>query len=1531
MLKALSQSTKLVAIAVVCLVILPPAPARAASENPRGVVDERPVDGTIQFVDGETHVIEQADDMAIVGGTFTKVGPGIQGAAAPLDLGSSEFRSTFPDIAGAVNAAVSDGSGGYYLAGSFAAAGGTAVQNVVHINGESEVTGFRADTDAVVTSLALDSGALYLGGDFTTVNGTPAQRVARVDRNAGTLVWGASANSTVHTIALAAGNTRLLIGGDFTKIGTEFSRRLASLDVSNGEPDVTFVPGTVSLTVRTILVQGDSAWFGGSFTKVNDVTRHRLAKVNVHTGLLDPIDLRPNNDVSGLALSPNGQTLVLVGRFDNVSGEPRRWLAAVDTEAGSLAPLSVSGFAIGEVMTAAFTPSAELYIGGSFVLVPEKTRPSTMARVNLATSEVAEVVPPAATPLSLTRPAQVARNVLALVPSGNDLLVAGDFSDFGIVTRNHIAAYNLTTGALSPTFNPSPNGTEVNTIESTSGGEAIYVGGQFDNIAGVNRTNLAKLDVTSGAADPAFNATTDSFVKEITLTPDNSRLLVGGGFGKVNGETRSKLASLDPVTGQVHSDFQIGLTVPSNQQSGGALRAMSLSPDGSRLMVIGDFRLVGGLDRPLMGQIDLTTSPPSVSSWRTRLYDRPCSQGNIGQMRDVDISPDGQTVYVVSSGHFFYPACDAANAFPMSGGGNIKPLWIKKVGDTLETVTSTRDTVYIGGHFRYLENETQTEDRFQVGALDARTGEGLNWAPNADGFRGVLTLESKAAGIFIGTDGDSVNQVPHGRFALWATPRPGLELFKKPVPSFMKPGGATTYRIEAYNTYEDRSISLANLTDSRLGSLAGKGTCGSFPKSIAAGTRFTCEVAETIQGAHLEVVNATLTGSGSTSSGDQVTDTDKSTVELLDNPPVFAMRLSVGPTLIPFPGGPAQFAIAVMNLDQVNPATLTSLTSPTYGNLDDQGECDTPQTIEPNALYYCSFSATVSGPVGTRSSTAVTGTATTDGVEYNSTVSVNNTISAPTSGTELLYVVSNPTALSSSEQAIHQRLDVNYDVELADDDTVQPADTIGKSLVLISSSIGAAAFGDRLAGVEAAVMPFKHSLYDDFKMTAGNANQGILTTDTVNITNLLHQLATAKSGPQLFASVPKTMSYGVPGSGAEVVAELGPGQATIFSYAPGATLADGSSSPGCRVAFPAMEAAIPKLTPEAYEMFDRAVAYGIAGCGKGLLSSYAGNNTSDYPGDGQPAASVGFDAPWGMALGPNGVYLADAGNNAVRLISPSGLVATVAGTGSAGNSGDGGPATAARLNGPSRIRLDPSGNLFIADTGNATIRKVSPTGVITTVAGTGSPGFSGDGGPATSAKLGKPKDMDFDAAGNLYIADTNNNRIRKVSAAGIISTFAGNGSAGYAGDGGPATSARLQTPYGVDLDAAGNLYIADYNNERVRLVSGGTITTFAGNGVASTGGDGGPAAEANLHKPAYVMVAPNGDVYICEFNNNRVRKVESGTIDTIAGTGTLGLSGDGSPPIFATFRRPSATALDGKGNLFIADRVNHLLRVVWAS
>jgi trimeric autotransporter adhesin len=309
-------------------------------------------------------------------------------------------------------------------------------------------------------------------------------------------------------------------------------------------------------------------------------------------------------------------------------------------------------------------------------------------------------------------------------------------------------------------------------------------------------------------------------------------------------------------------------------------------------------------------------------------------------------------------------------------------------------------------------------------------------------------------------------------------------------------------------------------------------------------------------------------------------------------------------------------------------------------------------------------------------------------------------------------------------------------------------------------------------------------------------------------------------------------------------------------------------------------------------------------------------------GDNGPATSAMLSNPFGLAVGSAGdVYIADYFNYRVRKVS-GGVISTVAGNGYAGFSGDNGAAVSAELAQPCAVAVDADGNLYIADQANHRIREVS-NGIIRTVAGNGMQGFSGDGSPAVSAEFEGPSGVAVDSAGNLYIAD--GSRVRKVSS-GIITTFAGNGTSGSSGDGGPVTGAALSGSSGVAVDSAGNLYIADYN--RVRKVSNGIITTVAGNGTLGFSGDGGPATSAELNGLEGIAVDSGGKLYIADTANNRVRMVSNGVISTVAGSASAGFGGDGGPATSAQLDGTDGIAVDSAGNIYIANFLNKRVRLL---
>jgi trimeric autotransporter adhesin len=335
--------------------------------------------------------------------------------------------------------------------------------------------------------------------------------------------------------------------------------------------------------------------------------------------------------------------------------------------------------------------------------------------------------------------------------------------------------------------------------------------------------------------------------------------------------------------------------------------------------------------------------------------------------------------------------------------------------------------------------------------------------------------------------------------------------------------------------------------------------------------------------------------------------------------------------------------------------------------------------------------------------------------------------------------------------------------------------------------------------------------------------------------------------------------------------------------------------------------------------------------GSDIITTVAGNGTRTYGGDGGLAIKTGLLSPFGVALDTSGnLYIADYGNNRVRLVTKSsGIISTVAGNGKTTYGGDGGNAKLAQLN-PIALAVDALGNMYIGDSGNHRVRLVTKSsGIITTVAGDGSFGYSGDEGLATLAKLSFPDGIAIGALGAIYIADSSNHCIRMVNSAGIISTIAGDGVRGYSGDDGLATSAKLAIPHGVAIDASGNIFIADTGNNRIRLVkSSGIITTVAGDGTTDYI-PGGFALASGLNGPYHVALDTSGIAFVSFVSDSRIVMVTStGIISTVAGDGTFGYFGDGGLATSAVLGGVRGIASDASGVLYIADAGNARIRMV---
>ena len=330
------------------------------------------------------------------------------------------------------------------------------------------------------------------------------------------------------------------------------------------------------------------------------------------------------------------------------------------------------------------------------------------------------------------------------------------------------------------------------------------------------------------------------------------------------------------------------------------------------------------------------------------------------------------------------------------------------------------------------------------------------------------------------------------------------------------------------------------------------------------------------------------------------------------------------------------------------------------------------------------------------------------------------------------------------------------------------------------------------------------------------------------------------------------------------------------------------------------------------------------------IITVAGSTAGTYVGDGGPATNTNLGEPIGLAIDAAGnLFIADYGNNRVRKVNSAGIIYATAGNGLPAETGDGGPATAAEVGGSIGVAFDSMGNLYIAADDSNRIRKVDTAGIITTIAGYGRV-YGGDGGPATAAGIGTPDDVVADGRGNIYFTEGNKNKIRKIDITGTISTFAGTGVAGYSGDNIAATAAQLNIPTALAVDDTGNVYICDYENSRVRKIDTfGIITTIAGTATIGYTGDGGPAIAAELYDPSGVATDHAGNIYIAD-NGNRIRKINTaGIITTIAGCGCIVSDfGDGGPATAAQFEQTAGIKVGADGSIYVADQAAQRVRKI---
>ena len=713
----------LVIALVASLVAVAAPPPRPAGASPADVPSETWV------TNGRVKTMIRGGNRLYLGGYFTQVGPNT-GHGVAVDGVTGLRNAAFPKIDGTVYAAVADGSGGWYVVGDFSAVGDAFRKNAAQITATGAVTNWNPRVDggpAYAVAYAPASGQVYLGGDFTAVGTIARSRLAAVAATgAGDLVtgWNPGAGAAVRALVLRGGD--VLIGGDFTTVAGVTRSRLAALDPATGAARA-WNPGA-SAAVRVLAVPASLTstivYAGGDFTTAGGAARSRLVALDATTGAATAWDPGASAAVRALALTPDGATVYAGGDFTTAGGAARVALAALDAASGA---------------------------AGSWT--------GNVAGCNRATPEEPACIP--------------AVHALSLSSDGTTLSVGGLFTSAGGAARNQAAALNTATGLATP-WDPSPN-TFVRTLAPS--GTQILVGGDLTSVNAPTRNRVAALDATTGALDPGFAADANDYVEALALSPDGTRLFLGGDFNKVDGKGRTNLAAVDAATGALDGTW-------NPIAKGGPVMAMLVS--GGRLYLGGKFVTVAGVDVPRLAAVDpvsgavVTGWRPAPDSWVAALVPSPTgtllyaggdfaiiggrSQARIAAISTATgtasswvpwvaypvltmvVSPDGSRLYTGGMGYnltgnrasAFNTALSGRPVWETRGDGNVQGLGLSPAGDIL----------YIGGHFAYQNGVP----RQHMAAVRSADGVLTPFAPNVNGALGVWFLAMDSGNLYIGGD-----------------------------------------------------------------------------------------------------------------------------------------------------------------------------------------------------------------------------------------------------------------------------------------------------------------------------------------------------------------------------------------------------------------------------------------------------------------------------------------------------------------------------------------------------------------------------------------------------------------------------------------------------------------------------------------------------------------------------------------------------------------------------------------------------------
>lgn len=698
--------------------------SRPASAMPGSTPDETWV------TDGRVSSVLHVGDRIYLGGSFRLVGPNT-GFGVNLSATDGKMNASFPRVNDKVQAAVADGNGGWYIGGDFQRVGSAFRPGLAHILASGAVDpDWKPRTDGTVNALALspDGTRVYVGGAFTSVNGTARNRLAALDAVIGEVDagWNPDANGAVNALALSSDGARLYAGGAFTTVGGITHPRLAALDAATGAVDHNWDPNANN-AVNALALSADGArlYAGGAFTAVRGIGRNYLAAVDPVQGLVD-VGWNPgaNGVANELSLSPQGDYLYTGGSFTAVGGVTRNRLAKIDAVTGAVGPWNPN--ANKTVSALALSPGGDLvYAGGDFTTL------GGTARNRLAAVD-AEV----GTATTWNPVANGTVNALAPSLDGGSVYAGGALTSVGGVSRPRLAALNASTGKVDPQWKPRAN-KPVYVLALSPDGSRIYIGGDFTKLSGTVRNRLAAVDAATGGVDAAWTPSADSRVR--ALAASGRGVYAGGDFGTINGLSRVRLALLDGATG----DPDPGWSASTNA----LVRTLKLPADGNRLYVGGEFTDVSGLVRKKLVALDAVTG--AVDSVWKPVTKRPV----------FDLAVSGTHVFTAEGG----AAGGAVAAYTADTGAL---AWNLKGDGDAQAIALLGETVYAGGHFNLLGDQV----RNQVAAIDAATGViDATWTPTMDGDpkggRGVWALLGSGTRLYAGGDFSGVSGNPQQGFA----------------------------------------------------------------------------------------------------------------------------------------------------------------------------------------------------------------------------------------------------------------------------------------------------------------------------------------------------------------------------------------------------------------------------------------------------------------------------------------------------------------------------------------------------------------------------------------------------------------------------------------------------------------------------------------------------------------------------------------------------------------------------------------------